>query len=343
MTLLRMFFGAPLAVLSAFFLSQIAACSNDASSRRCAEPSGMCAAGGPGGTAGAQGIDDGIAGRGGAIGSNDNALSVSVEDPTGMTVEIITLECSGDCAEVQAVAHGGNAPYTYAWDDGSTSATRRVCLAASDKVSVTATDTAIDSDEFSRQAQMATAEVTTTVLDCNDGGPTGPSGDLCIENPSFEGTPQLNLTGVAWDALPWQTCMITADIIDAGIADKALVPADGKTFVHIGTSGDLIETISQSLCAPLHAGNTYRLTLQIAAQGDGQDGVLEIWGGSNACDQAELLWASPVFNPQGWNTYCATLTPSQEITSLTLVPKWVSTATIAYTYLDDIVPVESCP
>ncbi|HEX2678854.1 MAG TPA: hypothetical protein VHM19_19515 [Polyangiales bacterium] len=84
-----------------------------------------------------------------------------------MTIEIITLQCAGDCADIQAVAHGGNAPYTFAWDDGSTSAMRHVCLDASSVLRVQATDTAVQDNEFHMPAQTASAEVTATLLGCS--------------------------------------------------------------------------------------------------------------------------------------------------------------------------------
>ena len=41
-----------------------------------------------------------------------------------VTVKFIPLSCSGDCATVEAVGTGGYPPYTFKWDDGSTSAMR---------------------------------------------------------------------------------------------------------------------------------------------------------------------------------------------------------------------------
>jgi len=119
--------------------------------------------GGGGGGAGGQ------AGTGGAVAGSDKALSVHVEDIQGLTVEIVTIACPGDCVEVKAVAKGGNPPYRYKWEDKSTNAKREICPDATSKFSVMATDTAV-SGEFAYQAHTARATVTAKVLECSDAG-----------------------------------------------------------------------------------------------------------------------------------------------------------------------------
>ena len=77
---------------------------------------------GSAGTSGASGSNDG-----GKVGPGSGALSVRVEDIQKMAIELITLQCAGDCADIRAVAVGGNPPYAFEWEDGSTEADRRVC------------------------------------------------------------------------------------------------------------------------------------------------------------------------------------------------------------------------
>jgi hypothetical protein len=93
-------------------------------------------------------------------------------------VKLITLGCAGDCATVQAVGTGGNAPYSYAWENGSTNPVRQVCPASDTAYSVKVTDTG-QTGEVPRPSQTATASVTASVLACDaglacDGGPGGP-------------------------------------------------------------------------------------------------------------------------------------------------------------------------
>lgn len=122
---------------------------------------------------------DGPAGTGrvGGAGGRD-ALGVDIEDVEDVRIEVITLTCAGDCADVVAVAHGGHPPYSVEWEDGSKSASRRVCPSDSTQYSVRATDTAIDDDEFPYEAQTARAEVTAHVLDCSDAGVTPDGGSV---------------------------------------------------------------------------------------------------------------------------------------------------------------------
>src|SRR5580698_4749737 len=53
-------------------------------------------------------------------------LDAYIENSSQVAVTFITLNCSGDCATVQAVGTGGYPPYTFAWENGSTTATRKV-------------------------------------------------------------------------------------------------------------------------------------------------------------------------------------------------------------------------
>ncbi len=86
-----------------------------------------------------------------------------------ITVTIVTLTCAGDCASVEAVATGGHPPYTFAWDDGSTSASRMVCPTSSTRYAVKVTDTG-SSGELTRPAQTVQVPLTADVLACPDGG-----------------------------------------------------------------------------------------------------------------------------------------------------------------------------
>jgi hypothetical protein len=88
-----------------------------------------------------------------------------------VAVSLITLACSGDCATVQAVASGGHPPYSFAWDNGSTSAQRQVCPTSTMDYHVTVTDTGTTGD-FSQPPQSVTVPLTADVLTCHDGGAT---------------------------------------------------------------------------------------------------------------------------------------------------------------------------
>jgi hypothetical protein len=161
------------------------ACSSDGTGRKLRV--GEEASDRPGGSAG---IGSG-AGQvdGGNTSAGNGSLGVRVQDIGEMTLEVITLACAGDCADVEAVAHGGNPPYTFEWEDGSTSPFRRVCLDSTAALQVSATDTAVSDEEFEYVAQTSTTEVPATVLDCGDGGTCVPGpGPMTPVAGHYEGT-----------------------------------------------------------------------------------------------------------------------------------------------------------
>jgi hypothetical protein len=86
-----------------------------------------------------------------------------------VAVHVVTLSCEGQCAQVQAVAIGGNPPYTFVWSDGTKGATRSLCPSTTSSFDVTVTDTAT-SGELARPSQTARASVTADVLACPDAG-----------------------------------------------------------------------------------------------------------------------------------------------------------------------------
>jgi hypothetical protein len=96
-------------------------------------------------------------------------------------VGVVTLQCQGECADIEAVATGGNAPFTFAWEDGSTSASRHVCPTANTDYRVTVTDTGVGSGEFRQPASTAEASLRANVLDCSrppDAGTAEPTGTV---------------------------------------------------------------------------------------------------------------------------------------------------------------------
>jgi hypothetical protein len=84
-------------------------------------------------------------------------------------VTFVTLQCAGDCADVQAVGTGGNPPYTYTWDDGSTSSIRHICPSSNKSYSVKVTDKGT-SGEFPQPPATATVPLEAYVLSCADAG-----------------------------------------------------------------------------------------------------------------------------------------------------------------------------
>jgi len=119
------------------------------------------------GAAGAPGIASRDAGQ---LTGMASPFGVAIQNAAGMVIDGLTVQCPGDCADIEAAAHGGGAPYSFKWEDGSASAKRHVCPVASGTYSVEVSDTVINAAEFGSAAQTATAELTTRVLSCTDAG-----------------------------------------------------------------------------------------------------------------------------------------------------------------------------
>jgi len=329
--------------------------------------------GGTAGASGAAGVGNpgGDGGRGGTLGSVDNALTVDVEDIAGMTIEIITLACAGDCADVEAVAHGGHPPYDFAWEDGSTNPQRRVCVDASTELTVSVTDTAFDTEEFDYDSRTASTDVTAIVLDCSDSGvpdASVPGGDVCFENPSLEGTPEVNISGGEFTAPSWTACtgagrvQITASVWseETMVAEQAIpspAATDGETYMRLMSCiapgcfqpfiGEGTDLVWQELCSTMRAGETYSFEIDIAspdalsASWGNTPGELAIWSSSDAsCSLDELLWTSPPLTPE-LRTHCVSVTPARDTRHLSFA---IAVAPgLKMVYFDNIVPVASCP
>jgi hypothetical protein len=110
--------------------------------------------GGPGGTGGAAGFQTN------PDGGSAQTVSVHVDDHNHVVIDLITLRCDGECADVEAVASGGYEPYTYVWEDGSTNPARHVCSSAVGTLLVSATDSGTKFGEFPRAAKTVDAQVT---------------------------------------------------------------------------------------------------------------------------------------------------------------------------------------
>jgi len=146
---------------------------------------------------------------------------------------------------------------------------------------------------------------------------------LTVNNPSFEGTPQPHVTPTGWDI-----CMpgVTPDT-QPGFWGQTLPPSDGGSYIGLvyQPSSGWQEGAGQTLSSPMVAGTTYNFTIDLAvpASADPATGIvvppycvqLQLWGGmsgvNSGCDQAELLWTSPVITNTTWQTYDLTFTPSQ--------------------------------
>jgi len=271
--------------------------------------------------------------------------SAAPDERLEVQLTVRAIDC-GSCFDLAASPKGGVAPFTYEWDDGSNSPNRRVCVGSIDlNVWVVVQD-----------ATGARSNAHSALLQTDNGNvsPCGPSthqSQMCLMNPSFEGTPALN-TGGAFDAAPWSACVDTSagavsntpDVASMGLDWTTVVapaPVDGETYLALGTS----EQASQELCEPLTARSTTKLRLDAMRLDLGGAAMfLQIWGGvSSNCSQRQLLWVSPALNTT-WDTYCVTLEPREYMDLITLRAETpMPTLAASFMVIDNLLPVDDCP
>jgi hypothetical protein len=310
------------------------------------EPDGSVA--GSGGASGASGF-----GGVGGFGGGDNTLTALItEPPSEMAIEVITVSCAGECRQVLAIATGGNAPYSFQWNDGVSGDSREICADDDTTFTVTANDTEIIDGEFPYAGQTASASVTMDVLACPaDGGvDAGPGGTLCIHNPSFEGTPGIT-EAVGFTAPPWQMCTISPDIWDENqgwnLMPNGLAASDGSTYLSmVHLAANIRESAGQALCAPLVAGHTYSFQIGFAFRvqggfGGGEPGSFQVWAGNSVCAEDQLLFTS-LIPTADWQTACATFTADDDYGYVLVVPTLVAGGSTG-AFVDNIVPVDHCP
>lgn len=247
-------------------------------------------------------------------------LDASIEDPEGVTLDVVTTGCAGTCFDVVAVARGGYPPYSYRWNDGSSEPTRTLCPDATRVFTVVATDRGYVSDEFTREPESVVADVTAEVLACPDAGApdagitdaaTHPIPDaavpewegLCIQNGSFE-----EPNGAPWTVCP-SAGMAPGFTIAAGGANFAPAVLDGRFYLRVDLLPGQSVTLSQRLCKPVRQGIGYywssatalgllsgpaRIDMSIAKSDCAPDGHLASWEPTpewaHVCSAWPALW-----------------------------------------------------
>jgi hypothetical protein len=299
--------------------------------------------------------DSGIAhGSAGATASAGAPASTSDAAGPRALIAVTSFDC-GRCFDVVASGTGGLPPYRFEWDDGSQNPQRRVCA---DAIAVPVTVIVEDATSARSAPDVTLLE---SEADAGCAPPQEPVEKLCVMNPSFEGTPSVNV-GVpqTFDAPPWSAC-VDAAAMAAGASNtpdiandtflqtpiSAPKPIDGNTYLALGPG----EQASQALCSILPAGTASSFQLDLTRVNLNPGGVpdvgttfLEIWGGLvTDCSQRQLLWASPALDV-GWKRYCVKLKPLELLDQITLRASsdMLASAT-AYLLVDNLVTVDDCP
>jgi hypothetical protein len=219
------------------------------------------------------GSDDGGGGAfAGADGGAVGPLGAHIEE-NHVTVTFVTLNCAGDCADVEAVATGGVPPYSFAWNDGVANATRTVCPTSDTTYSVKVGDTG-SGGEFPRPPEIVDVPLTANVLACGDAG--------------TDGGPTTPETGFHW--VHWST-QTTGN---PGAASGTLLPASGA--ITVAYAGE----VYQPFLPPAQGTNYFvpATTYTSATVGNpptAADGIILQQGGTATVNT--LTFSRPVTNP----------------------------------------------
>jgi hypothetical protein len=271
--------------------------------------------------------------------------SAAGDDLLDVTLTVRSVDC-GSCFDLVASPKSGVPPYSYEWEDGSNSPSRRVCVGAIElEVWV------VVEDGSGARSVVHSALLQTETGDVSGCAPSARQAQMCLDNPSFEGTAALN-TGMNFDAMPWSACFDpasetvsnTPDIASNELDWTAVVaplPRNGMTYLALATA----EQASQALCEPLGPRSTTKLTLDaMRLDLGGTDMFLQIWGGvSSNCSQRQLLWVSPALSTS-WETHCVTLEPREYMDQITLRAETpMPTLAASFLVVDNLQPVDECP
>jgi len=219
--------------------------------------------------------------------SASGALGAHIED-NHVTVSFITLACAGDCADVQAIATGGQAPYTFAWDNGSTNPARHVCPTSSTSYHVKVTDTA-RTGELEQAAETAQASLTANVLACPDASMPG-----CDEDGGGMAIAPGHYVGTVY-------CPPDGGVLSLPSADGG-EPVTGSITLDLAVHGSSVD------------GSLYFLwTPSVIAIQASLQGTLDCSHGG-ALTWTDSVWGLPGTGPDGGMTVNGTGTASGEIT-----------------------------
>ena len=261
----------------------------------------------------------------------------------------------GRCFVLVASGSGGSPPYSYEWEDGSSSRERRVCAGVEGfVVSIIAIDAAAARSVDYVAHFQADAEAGLGCED-SDAGAGNEGAVLCLANPSFEGSPAIN-TGQTFDAAPWTSCTDasaantnnTPDIANATLDPVMGLPptaTDGATYLTLNGG----EQTAQKLCRALTPLSKVSLELDAVHFGFGngagnREMVLQVWGGLAAdCSSRQLLWASGALDT-AWTRFCVTLEPTQYMDQLILRAETPTPGLGAnFAAVDNLHPIDACP
>lgn len=140
------------------------------------------------------------------------------------------------------------------------------------------------------------------------------SGQITLNNASFEGEPQ-----DATVPMGWQGCELgsTPDILPGswGVYNES---SDGETYMGLITREDgSWESVGQKLSKPIEMGECYQLSMDLAHSKTyanyNKPVKIRIWGGKTSCSKDFLMVESDAITHTAWKRYHYRLRPNMSI------------------------------
>ena len=145
---------------------------------------------------------------------------------------------------------------------------------------------------------------------------------ISINNPSFEGTPQINVSPPNWPM-----CNVGGPVVSTMPVPPLanLIPANGISYLMLNAADcnpNPCATVFQTLNIPFTPGQSYSFTIEAAVDTHVIQHLpgcveVEVWGGYSGCNLVQLLWNSGDVNTfLAWHSFTAHFTPNAAYTDI---------------------------
>ena len=174
---------------------------------------------------------------------------------------------------------------------------------------------------------------------------------IVLKDPGFEETPKLG--GQTLEIIKeWTDCgkikfpnETPPDIHPNGYWGNNIPPHQGKTYLGmVVRDNGSNESESQKCSSDLLKSHKYEMSVHLAQSPNLISGsrsygvvvnfttptVLQVWGGTNNCDEVELLYESPPIDHNEWKTYTFWFRPKSNISTLTFSAYYKRNTIVAY-------------
>jgi len=174
---------------------------------------------------------------------------------------------------------------------------------------------------------------------------------ILLKNPDFEETPKRG--GEALEMIQdWTDCgkfnfpqESPPDIHPNGFWGNNLSAYHGKTYLGmVVRDNGSYEGLSQKCSSVLSKGKKYEMSICLAQSANYKSHsrsykvvvnfttptVIKIWGGTNLCQEQELLFESPPVDHKEWKEYTFNFKPKSDINTLTFTAYYKKNTLLAY-------------